>query len=128
MKTRRGGTRSSPHHGPANPAAGGASTPRGRGENPPPVANVLPRSASPAITIGVASATPARRRASPRRSVAMQSLQVESASTCEYGPSVADGDQSPARVGGSLMPPPSPAKPVRRRCRNSYVKITSKNQ
>ena len=75
MSGRARATRSRARHGRSSPAVDGGSVPRGRGESPPPVADVTARGTSPASTIGVASATPAPARASPRRSVARQSTE-----------------------------------------------------
>ena len=104
MSGRARASRSRARHGRSSPAVDGGSAPRGRGESPPPVADVTARGTSPASTIGVASATPAPARASPRRSVARQSTEASVASPSQCGPPIVDGGQSPARLG------PSPAK------------------
>ena len=106
MSGRARATRSSPCHGRSSPAVDGGSAPRSRGESPPPLADVLARGTSPASTIGVASATPVPARASPRRSVARQSTEVPVASPSQYGPSIDDGGQSPARLGGGSLHSP----------------------
>lgn len=67
---------------------------------------------SPTSTIGLSSAAPAPTRRSPRRTVAMQSIERSDGPVFPYAPSLTGGGQSPAVLGGASMPPPSPCRPA----------------